>query len=473
MAKENKANANMANGNKAIGSKANGNKDGNNKANQNKPNQNKAKTGNKKANAKRNPPNARLVSLISLGVILVLILCTALLAFNGFGQGRLVHYMQPWHKAIGLGLDLRGGVSAVYQAKQLEGEAGNTALPIDQAVDMLRNRLAEQGIAEAAVSALGEDRIRVEMPGTLADEALLDTVFTRALFEVKDPDGNTMVESKHIQSVRVVSNTNQVGGKYVEFTLTPEGKQLYADGTKANVGKTLSIELDGQALSSLSVDAAVTSGKIYLGNGVMAEAQANSLASMIRLGALPLELERTEMAEVSATLGAEAAGKIVTALLIALALIAAFMLVRYRVFGAVAVIALAIYSLLVLFLLAVFGAQLSLPGVVGIAISLCLVADGNVLLLERHREDAKGGRAARNKLQSAYVGVRPAILDASIVAIIVALVLLQFGTGAIRGLALTLVIGVATSLFTVMFISRWLLKLIADIGAGNRQSNVG
>ena len=405
-----------------------------------------------------------LTSAISLVIVLVLILATSLVALNGVGKGAWITYMKPWAEAISLGLDLRGGVFAVYQAKQ--PEEGNFETLLAGTLGVLESRLTGQGFTEATVTQQGSDRIRIEIPDVKDPDEIINIIGTPAHLEFKDSAGNVVMEGKHVK-LAVATNQSGYGNMVVSFQLTDEGRDLFAKATAENLGKTISIELDGQVISAPTVNSVISNGAGIIESSSMSNAEAQNLAMLIQSGALPLSIEQIEVSAISASLGVEALDRALQAGLIGTILVMLFMLLRYRLPGLVADLALTIYILLVLFLLAVTGAQLTLPGIAGIILGIGMAVDANVVIFERFREEVRNGRTLRPAVTAGFKNALSAIVDSNVTTMIAALVLLQFGTGSIKGFAITLLISVAASMFTGVVVTRALLKLFVNLGIKN------
>ncbi|MCL2812402.1 MAG: protein translocase subunit SecD [Clostridia bacterium] len=421
-------------------------------------------------NNMRGASNVRRRSAITLCVVLLLVAATVFVAFNGFGQGFMVRYMKPWSEAISLGLDLRGGVYTVYRAPRTAENSDEYDVLLTSTLRVMQDRLTTKGFTEATVTKQGDDRIRIEIPDVQDPNEILEIIGTPAHLEFKDEAGNVLMEGK---DVRVAAPFYQGGNWVVSFGLTPEGAELFAEATRANLYRTISIELDGQVISKPTVNAVITGGSGLIESSSMTYEEASNLALLIQSGALPLQIEQLEMSAISATLGVEALDRALLAGMIGGILIMLFMLWRYRLPGLVANLALVIYVLLVVFLLAVFGAQLTLPGVAGIVLGIGMAVDANVLIFERFREEYKGGRSLRVSVKMGFNRAMKAIIDASITTIIAALVLYQFGTGSIQGFALALLISIGSSMITAVVISRALLNLVVDLGIRNSKYYVG
>jgi len=418
----------------------------------------------------RGASNARLRSAITLCVVVLLVAATAFVALNGFGRGAMVRYMKPWGEAISLGLDLRGGVYTVYRATRTAENASEYDRLLEGTKRVMQDRLASKGFTEATVARQGDDRIRIEIPDVQDPNEILDIIGTPAHLEFKDEAGNLIMEGKDVE---LAAPDYRAGAYAVAFRLTSEGADLFARATAANLGRTISIELDGQVISAPVVNSVITGGSGIIESQGMTAEEATNLAMLIQSGALPLQVEQLEMSAISATLGVEALDRALLAGLIGGILIMLFMLWRYRLPGLVADMALVIYVLLVMFLLAATGVQLTLPGVAGIVLGVGMAVDANVLIFERFREEYKGGRSLRASVKMGFNRALRAIIDANITTIIAALVLVQFGTGSIQGFAYALLISVVSSMLTAVVVSRALLNLVVDLGIKDAKYYLG
>ena len=415
---------------------------------------------NKNAKAK----NPRVRAILSLIVILVVVAVVGCVALFGIGKGTSIHYLKPWGEAISLGLDLRGGVYTVYQAK--DSTVDDFEAKMDSTVSILTSRLTRQGFTEATVTRQGNDRIRVEIPNVSDPNEILRIIGTPAQLNFIDEDGNVLMEGSMVKNAARSQDEN--GQPCIAFELNDEGAKIFAEATAANLGKTISITLDGETISTARVNSVIAGGKGEITGNFTAES-AENLATLILSGALPLELEQLEVSAISATLGVEALDKALLAGIIGVVLVMLFMLVRYRLCGVVADIALTIYIMIVVLLLALTGAQLMLPGVAGIILGIGMAVDANVVIFERIREEVKVGRPLTSAIRKGFSNALSAIIDANVTTIIAALVLYMFGTGTIRGFALTLGISVATSMFTAVFVTHKLLDIFADLGFKNQK----
>lgn len=415
---------------------------------------------NKHAKAK----NPRIRAVISLVAIVVVVAVCAYLGLFGFGKGTMINYLKPWGDAISLGLDLRGGVYTVYQAEDNGDPDFDTKM--ESTVSILTSRLTRQGFTEATVTRQGSDRIRVEIPNVSDPNQILTIIGTPAQLYFVDEDGNNLMEGSMVKNAQAAQD--QDGKPCIAFELTDEGARIFAEATAANLGKTISITLDGETISRATVNTVIAGGKGEITGNFTAD-EAKNLATLILSGALPLNLTQLEVSAISATLGVEALDRAIQAGVIGVILVMLFMLFRYRLCGLVADIALTIYIMIVVLLLALTGAQLTLPGVAGIILGIGMAVDANVVIFERIREEVKVGRPIGSAVRKGFSNALSAIIDSNVTTIIAAVVLYAFGTGSVRGFALTLGIGVATSLFTAVFVTHKLLDIFADMGIKNQK----
>ena len=416
------------------------------------------------ANKHAKTKNLRARALVSLVAIIVVVAVCAYLGLCGFGKGTMINYLKPWGDAISLGLDLRGGVYTVYQAENNGDPDFDTKM--ESTVSILTSRLTRQGFTEATVTRQGSDRIRVEIPNVSDPNQILTIIGTPAQLYFVDEDGNNLMEGSMVKNAQAAQD--QDGKPCIAFELTDEGAKIFAEATAANLGKTISITLDGETISRATVNTVIAGGKGEITGNFTAD-EAKNLATLILSGALPLNLTQLEVSAISATLGVEALDRAIQAGVIGVILVMLFMLFRYRLCGLVADIALTIYIMIVVLLLALTGAQLTLPGVAGIILGIGMAVDANVVIFERIREEVKVGRPIGSAVRKGFSNALSAIIDSNVTTIIAAVVLYAFGTGSVRGFALTLGIGVATSLFTAVFVTHKLLDIFADMGIKNQK----
>lgn len=414
-------------------------------------------------------------SLIKLGIVALLIVVVAFLALNGLQVGKYI--LKPVSSAISLGLDLRGGVSTEYIATDTSVE--NYDILLDSTVSALRTRLTNAGFTEANVAVQGNDRILVEIPDVDDPEEVMEIIGTPAHLEFRDPNGNVVIEGKDIREAYVAINQNPTNtgsdGMYsVSFKLNSEGTKAFAEATAEFVNQPISIYLDGELISNPTVNEPITTGTGMITSPYSdpeeSRAFAENLAVLIQSGTLPLDIDEVETRAISATLGVEAIDGALLAGVVGLVLVLLFMLIMYRLPGVAADMALLIYILIVFYALAITGVQLTLQGVAGILLGIGMAVDANVVIFERFREELREGRTPLNAVKFGFRNAGRAVLDSNVTTLIAAVALMIFGTGTIKGFAITLAISVVVSLFTAIVVTRTLLTWICKLGINKRSA---
>ena len=425
------------------------------------------------------------IVVLLLTLILTVFFCfTAAVGIGPTGTGAAKH--------INTGLDLAGGVSITYQAK----ESNPTSEEMSDTIYKLQKRV-EQYSTEAQVYQEGSDRITVEIPGvTDADTILNDLGKPGSLYFItqQDADGNqnfttgqngyvlsrTMDEIKESGSVVLegsdvadaqggaIQNQNTSAKEYVvSLTLTSDGdnsgKAKFAEATKENVGKQIAIVYDNQIISAPNVNEEISGGKAQI-SGMSDLEEAQNLASYIRIGSLGLELEELRSSVVAAQLGEEAISTSVLAGAIGLIIVIIFMIIVYRVPGVVAGVALILYTSLMLITLNAFDITLTLPGIAGIILGIGMAVDANVIIYARIREEIGAGVSVRNSIKSGFSKAFSAIFDGNITTLIAAFVLMWLGSGTVKGFAYTLALGIVISMFTALVVSRLVVNALYAVG---------
>lgn len=409
-------------------------------------------------------------SIAKLAVTLIVIVLVSLLALNGLHIPQIskVYGIKSVTEAISLGLDLRGGISTEYIATDTTVE--DFDMLMDSTVSALRERLTNAGFTEANVARQGNDRVRIEIPGVDDHEEVIRIIGTPAHLEFRAPNGDVVVEGKNISSAYLAQDG--AGSYCVAFEMDAEGSKAFSDATAEYIGQEISIYLDDELISAPTVQSVIPDGKgqISMGEGLSAEQameECENLAMLIQSGALPLDIAEIETRAISATLGLEAIDGAIIAGIVGLALIVLFMIVMYRLPGVAASMALSIYVLIVFYAIAITGAQLTLQGIAGILLGIGMAVDANVVIFERFREELKQGRTPVNAVKFGFKNAGRAVLDSNVTTLIAALVLMFFGTGTIKGFAITLTISVVASLFTAVVVTRSLLMAIVNLGVKN------
>jgi preprotein translocase subunit SecD len=276
-----------------------------------------------------------------------------------------------------------------------------------------------------------------------------------------------LVEKRLIMTGEVVTDASvrrDVDGYYVDFVLDGRGAKIFGDATRAHVRRQLAIILDTQVQSAPTIQEPITGGRGQI-SGRFTDAEAQDLANVLRNGALPAPLKLMEERTVGPSLGRDSIRQGGVSFAVGGILVIGFMLVYYRGGGLIANLAVICNVLFLLAIFAVFGFTLTLPGIAGIVLTVGMAVDANVLILERVREELRGGRAARAAVETGYERAWSAIIDSNVTTFLSGLILFQFGTGPVRGFAVTLCVGIVTTILTAVYGSR----LVYDWLASNRR----
>ena len=409
-------------------------------------------------------------AIIALCVLLVITIVLGVIGVTGLsipprGLYKVLAWLpttnsENWPASLSLGLDLRGGMYVEYSGKAPEGSSADFDELVEGTMSIIRERLTDKGFTEANVQRLGNDGIRVEIPD-VQDDTVLDLIGAAAKLEFLNPEGEVFMTGDMVKTARY---WYEDGDHQIAFTLTDEGKKLFADVTSANIGKQIAIYLDGEELISPTVKTAITDGSGVI-NGMGSAERASTIAAKIQSGALPLELTQQKVDKVSATLGQNAVSSSVLAAGIGILLIMVLMICRYRLNGVIASWALTIYVILLFMLIAIFHIQLTLPGLAGVVLGIGMAVDANVIIFERFNEEVRKGRSVKAAVRAGFKNAMSAILDANVTTLIAAIVLLFFGTGSIQGFAKTLLLGVVVSMFTAIMVTRFLMNRFVNAGA--------
>ena len=391
-------------------------------------------------------------SLIATTLLIILLGFTTIV---GFGKGKIGSA-----KNITLGLDLAGGVSITYQAK----DKNPTEEQMSDTIYKLQKRV-EQYSTEATVYQEGDDRINIEIPGVTDANKILDELGKPGSLEFQDSEGKVVLEGTDVKTASAKTTQDEMNNKeyIVELILTKDGTDKFARATEENLGKQIAIVYDGKTISSPVVQSKIDGGQAYI-DGMASYEEAENLASTIRIGGLQLELEELRSNVVGAQLGEEAISTSLLAGAIGLAIVLVFMCIVYLLPGFASSIALIIYTGLTLVLLNAFNITLTLPGIAGIVLSIGMAVDANVIIFARVREELAAGRAVKSALRIGFKKALSAIVDGNITTLIAALVLGLKGTGSVKGFAQTLALGVVVSMFTALFITRVIIFSLYAIG---------
>jgi preprotein translocase subunit SecD len=364
---------------------------------------------------------------------------------------------------------------------------------VDQSLETIRNRIDQFGVSEPIIQRQGQQDILIQLPGIQDPERAKEIIGKTALLEFKLVDDNVNVEEalkngpppgrqilygyagkgegaaggdkvayvvesrtlmtgEYIVDARV-RPSSQLQGPYVELILNSAGARLFEQITAANVKRRLAIVLDNRVYSAPVIQERIGGGRASI-TGSFDIKEARDLAIVLRAGALPAPVEIVEERTVGPSLGQDSIRQGITSFIVGGALVVVFMVAYYKGAGLVAVVAVIFNIFYMLAVLAGFQAVLTLPGIAGIVLTIGMAVDANVLINERIREELRAGRAVRSAIEAGYQNALPAILDSNITTFLSGVILFQFGTGPIKGFAVTLCVGILTTVITAVYLTR-------------------
>ena len=401
--------------------------------------------------------------------------------------------------SIKLGLDLAGGVSITYQ---VVGEGKPSAEDMSDTIYKLQQRVDGYS-TEAQVYQEGDDRINIEIPGVTDANAILEElgkpgslyfiaqtdsegnnnydlgygidadgnfVPQYALNKTIDEliaDGSIVLTGTEVEDAQARAQQDSMGNveNVVALTLNAAGTEAFAEATQKayDNGETIAIYYDEELVSVPNVKAVITDGNAVI-SGQSSVEEAQQLASTIRIGGLKLELEELRSNVVGAQLGSEAIHSSLIAAAVGFALVVVFMIAVYYVSGLAASLALCLYTELMVILLYAFEATLTLPGIAGIILSVGMAVDANVIIFARIREELATGKTVQSSIKIGFSKALSAILDGNITTLIAAIVLYFMGSGTIKGFSITLMLGIFLSMFTALFITKFLINALYAVG---------
>lgn len=395
----------------------------------------------------------------------------------------------PPGEKISLGLDLRGGMHLVLEVdtSKLTPEAARDAP--DRALEIIRHRIDEFGVAEPSILRQGKNRILVQLPGIEEPERAVAIIERAAFLEFKlvNPDSEALeealagniaqgyelkdleAEAESLLLEREAALTGEAltdafvgfgdfGRPHVGLRFNRRGARKFARVTGGNIGERLAIVLDGKIHSAPVIQDRISGGEAVI-TGDFSMEEAGDLALVLRAGALPAPIQIIENRHIGASLGEDEVRKGVKSAITGLISVALFMAAYYLKSGLIANFALCLNLIIIMGTLALFGATLTLPGIAGIILTIGMAVDANVLIFERIREEMAEGATIRLAIANGYQKAFLTIIDANVTTLIAALILFQFGTGPIRGFALTLTIGILASMLTALLVTRVIFDL--------------
>ncbi|MBE0467780.1 MAG: protein translocase subunit SecD [Candidatus Desulforudis sp.] len=402
----------------------------------------------------------RLGNLLKVAAIMAL---AAVVAFAAFSRVPNVPWL-PLTQDINLGLDLQGGVHVVLEAVDTE-ERRATPDAVKRAMGMLEERIDQFGVTEPVLQQQGLTRIVVEIAGVDDPDQVVRDLIRPADLIFKTDDGETVLTGADLADAREAFHP-QTGEPVVNLTWNPEGARTFGEVTTAHEGRHLAIYLDEDLLQNPRIDEPILNGKAFI-RGYESLEEAHRIAVLLRSGALPVKLNVMEKRMVGPWLGADSLARSVNAGMIGFGAILAFMVAYYRLPGFVAAFSLTVYGILVLLILAAFNATLTLAGIFGFLLSLGIAIDANIIIFERLKEELRTGRSLRSAVDAGFKRALVTILDANVTTLIAAAILYALLPIWIKGFALTLGIGILTSMFTGLVLTRWVLQLVAGSGIAN------
>ncbi len=404
-----------------------------------------------------------VIIIIAFFLILGLSVYTAIFGIGDRGKAEYIK----------LGLDLEGGLSVTYEIQ----DEDYTKADVDDTRYKLGKRI-DSHTTEYTVYEEGNGKLTCEIPGVDNAEEILEDLSVEGKLEFLDPanyqlwaTGQEYVPALTGDDIKgaeagIREDDNGISDNVVALTFTDEGAEKFEAVTAANVGDIVYIIYDNEMVSAPRVKTAISGGNAEI-NKIGSYEEADQLATTIRIGALPLTLKQVRSNIVGATLGTDAISTSIKAGIIGIILVFIIMIVIYRVPGVVASLSLTFYTFLVLLVMNLFNVTLTLPGLAGIILSIGMAVDANVIIFTRIKEELAAGTAVKQAVSNGFHNALSAILDGNITTLIAALVLGIFGTGTIKGFAITLGIGIVLSVFTALIVTQLLLNSLVNLGLKN------
>ena len=415
--------------------------------------------------------NSKVKGILQILLILLVTAALGAVAYVGVGEG---HWGSA--KNIRLGLDLAGGVSVTYEATK----DNPTAQEMSDTVYKMQKRVENES-TEASVYQEGKNRVTVDVPDVDDPQAVLDKLGKAGALEfvlytdctIADDKTATYDKDKVLMDGSMISTaeatTQQksatgLSENVVKITFTGKGAKKFGKITSEHVGEQLSMIYDGKEVSSPNIESAITDGVAIVSGNFEKFSDAEEMASTLRIGALPLELKNIRSNIVGAKLGVTSLETSLWAGVVGFILVIIFMIVMYRVPGVAASLALVLYVAATLFALNGLGVTLTLPGIAGVILAIGMAVDANCIIFTRIREELATGKTVRSSIKIGFEKALSAIIDGNVTTLIAAVVLYIKGSGTVMGFAQTLAIGIILSMFTAIFVTRWLLYGFVEIG---------
>jgi preprotein translocase subunit SecD len=378
-----------------------------------------------------------------------------------------------------LGLDLKGGLRVEYQAQPKDGVAP-TREGLNVEKDIIERRVNTTGVSEPVVVVQGDDRIVIELPGISDVDSVRRLVGQTGVLDFVPLGTTQMTDGQPVDlkefpplfsgdqlESAAVGRDQQGGGLTVTFVLKNDGPQsgaqLFAKYTAEHVGQYFAIVLDGTVISAPVIRNSIPNGQVEIsaGNiGGFPAKEANSLVTVLKFGSLPFSIKELSSEQISATLGEQFLNQSLVAGFIGIALVITFMLLYYRLPGLVASFALVYYTIVVLAIFRLIPVTLTLAGIAGFVLSVGMAVDANILIFERMKEELRLGKSLPAAVEAGFNRAWNSILDSNVSSLITATILYAFGSSVIRGFALVLIIGVLTSMFSAIVVTRSIMRVL-------------
>ena len=364
-----------------------------------------------------------------------------------------------------LGLDLQGGVMVLLEAPE-----GTSQEDMDGAMMVIENRINGLGVSEPEVRQAGTNRISVEIAGLDDPEEAVRLIGTTAklMFVRMDTgevvlDGNNLKKASGYMNQETVDPNERYG---VNLQFDAAGAQAFSEATTdlcnkyayGDTNRSIAIVLDNQVLSMPSVKQPITGGECQISGSYTTMDEVDNMATLLNSGALPVDLQIIEKRTVGAQLGSDAISKSVRAAIIGLVVLALFMLLLYRLPGAIALVALTFYIVILAGCMVGLKMTITLSSIAGFLLSIGMGVDANIIIYERIKEELRAGKTLRVAVESGFKKAFSTILDSSVTTLIATIVLIVLGTSTIRGFAITLTIGILASMFTAITFTKFILK---------------
>jgi protein-export membrane protein SecD len=390
-----------------------------------------------------------------------------------------------------LGLDLEGGLRVEYQALPKDGvQPTQEALGVIK--DIIERRVNTTGVSEPVVVVQGSDRVVIELPGISDVDSVRRLVGQTGKLDFV-PLGQTQATEGQVldleqypplfsgdQLESAAIGQDQTQGLTVTFVLRnngPEsGAQLFANYTREHVGEYFAIALDGSVISAPVINEAIPNGQVQISSGGIGgfpAKEANSLVTVLKFGSLPFPIQELSSEQISATLGEQFLNQSLLAGFVGIALVIMFMLLYYRLPGVVASFALVYYTIVMLAIFRLIPVTLTLAGIAGFVLSVGMAVDANILIFERMKEELRVGKSLPAAVEAGFNRAWNSILDSNVSSLITATILYAFGSSVIRGFALVLIIGVLTSMFSAIVVTRSIMRVVVRQDWARRASLYG